>query len=765
MGNSCFTAQVEEPASKAPPANSSEGGGTAGAAEGEEALRRELEAMKQARDAALRERDDAIRLKEEVIRHKDADDATDVTDGSPAVTDDGPAASASSCAALLGDYLLTSNGDWSVSTGEHKTAIADALAGKEYVIVAFLGSACSLVPKYLDHLTHAMQHHPDFAARTVMVLDNIAAMTEASWKAYLAKMPPFLLSTCFNKDAAAKASARAATHGGNCGNWVKSQALLQLTSHGYGLGGTPSILILRTDGSEVLNPGGFNSSFFWADAMVNFDFLHLAPPFDADAFDRFEDHKRANEAKRHVTWWMRRRAAVAAGHAPLSLPGTCTALGIDLADFGRYEFQPDPEWLRRDPSVPMFSPLDGKLLERSPFQAIKEALLKAPKTADGKQQRFVDEDFDESEFLSVDQTYYDRDVQSFIDRGAGAVHVHRAKTENFALADDAVSGFHGGVDYGDINQGEIGNCWLIAVLVSALAAKKNRLFEEIVEYDDALGLYVFKLWHPFGWDNRFEPEGGAWFYVVCDDKVWVDSEGNLLSWRSKHNRHVYWPCLIEKVVAKLNGNFNAMHGEARTMYAEGVGSGPETIMHLLLGPGMPEGFGWDDPPTDNPTLVRYGECPPEVLFDLLDYGLSEGMLFTASTRFHDDHPDGEYKDCREHGLVRNHAYSIISTHALADGGGKLIKLRNNWGEYEWSGAFADTDTASWTDARKAEVNYVSKDDGIFYMTVQDFHHFFNHCGFFCPAGTKGDPKLAMFHDPECFREGKEYRERKYGLTW
>jgi len=51
------------------------------------------------------------------------------------------------------------------------------------------------------------------------------------------------------------------------------------------------------------------------------------------------------------------------------------------------------------------------------------------------------------------------------------------------------------------------------------------------------------------------------------------------------------------------------------------------------------------------------------------------------------------------------------------------------------------------------------------MTVQDFHHFFNHCGFFCPAGTKGDPKLAMFHDPECFREGKEYRERKYGLTW
>ena len=195
MGNSCFTAQVEEPASKAPPANASEGGGTAGAAEGEEALRRELEAMKQARDAALRERDDAIRLKEEVIRHKDADDATDVTDGSPAVTDDGPAASASSCAALLGDYLLTSNGDWSVSTGEHKTAIADALAGKEYVIVAFLGSACSLVPKYLDHLTHAMQDHPDFAARTVMVLDNIAAMTEASWKAYLAKMPPFLLST------------------------------------------------------------------------------------------------------------------------------------------------------------------------------------------------------------------------------------------------------------------------------------------------------------------------------------------------------------------------------------------------------------------------------------------------------------------------------------------------------------------------------------------------------------------------------------------
>lgn len=45
---------------------------------------------------------------------------------------------------------------------------------------------------------------------------------------------------------------------------------------------------------------------------------------------------------------------------------------------------------------------------------------------------------------------------------------------------------------------------------------------------------------------------------------------------------------------------------------------------------------------------------------------------------------------------------------------ELIKLRNPWGEGEWTGKWSDNDP-EWTDALIKATEKVDRDDGIFFM--------------------------------------------------
>jgi hypothetical protein len=51
-----------------------------------------------------------------------------------------------------------------------------------------------------------------------------------------------------------------------------------------------------------------------------------------------------------------------------------------------------------------------------------------------------------------------------------------------------------------------------------------------------------------------------------------------------------------------------------------------------------------------------------------------------------------------------------------------MKLRNPWGRQEWNGAWSDK-SQEWKDATddlKKELNFRDADDGIFFMTFEDF---------------------------------------------
>ena len=54
---------------------------------------------------------------------------------------------------------------------------------------------------------------------------------------------------------------------------------------------------------------------------------------------------------------------------------------------------------------------------------------------------------------------------------------------------------------------------------------------------------------------------------------------------------------------------------------------------------------------------------------------------------------------------------------------KLLKLRNPWGQGEWTGDWSDK-SPIWTDALKKQVGFVDGDDGIFFIELADYlQHF------------------------------------------
>lgn len=94
----------------------------------------------------------------------------------------------------------------------------------------------------------------------------------------------------------------------------------------------------------------------------------------------------------------------------------------------------------------------------------------------------------------------------------------------------------------DIQQGALGNCWLVAVL--ALIAERPRLLEHILltkELNDE-GVYLVRICH-----------NGIWEPIIVDDYFPCTSHKHLVFSQGKR-RQLYVP-LIEKACAKVFGSY------------------------------------------------------------------------------------------------------------------------------------------------------------------------------------------------------------------
>ena len=91
------------------------------------------------------------------------------------------------------------------------------------------------------------------------------------------------------------------------------------------------------------------------------------------------------------------------------------------------------------------------------------------------------------------------------------------------------------------------------------------------------------------------------------------------------------------------------------------------------------------------------------------------MIFFNTGAFADG---AEINEC---GLTTGHAYVVLSAKKMSNGA-SLVQLRNPWGEERYICDYSD-ESALWTSElkREAGATETAVDDGIFFMTFEDYY--------------------------------------------
>eukprot|EP00435_Cladocopium_sp_Y103_P021928 s2105_g5.t1 len=255
----------------------------------------------------------------------------------------------------------------------------------------------------------------------------------------------------------------------------------------------------------------------------------------------------------------------------------------------------------------------------------------------------------------------------------------------------------------DIKQGALGDCWFLAAL-AAVAEDPDlirRLFGDTKV--NKHGVYEIKCF-----------KNGRPTSIVVDDFLPCSPNSGLPCYAhidiQGRNQNELWVMLLEKAWAKLHGCYERIES----------GMPYRALMDLLGAAGKEYHLETEKHPD--------GLIAKDKFFSMLCKYDQAGYLMVAGTPGSDTFTKGDKSQIPLSGLIPGHAYTLLSAHEA--NGVRLLRLRNPWGDHEWTGDWSDK-SSLWTQAMKDAVKpkpSFDANDGEFWMCYQDFLSHFSSVG-------------------------------------
>ena len=230
----------------------------------------------------------------------------------------------------------------------------------------------------------------------------------------------------------------------------------------------------------------------------------------------------------------------------------------------------------------------------------------------------------------------------------------------------------------DVIQGTLGDCYFLAS-VAALTEYPNLIYQ----------MFKTKTINKEGYFEIIFFIDGEYQIIIIDDYLPIDIRTGREIY-AKANNYQLWVCLLEKAWAKVNGGYsNIIKGWMHQVLETFTGFPSQSFNHRKIN--------------------------MDILWDNIIYSNNNNCILSCSTK----------KNLDLKGIINNHAYTLIGAYIINSKGKKvkLVKLRNTWGFGEWIGDWGKN-SPLWTNEEIKQVDFNDLNNGIFYMSFDDYFKFF-----------------------------------------